>query len=391
MCGYTNHKRDLNEKSRFFFDLLPSELHIVIKSFFKHQKDIYIIGGAVRDFLFGEPIGDFDLATNARPEQITKYMNEVRVKTKPIGKKFGTVLAIVGKKAFDISTFRHEHFKILGEPPEVNFVESLEEDLVRRDFTINTIAFDPKNMKFIDKFGGIDDIQNNRLRVIGDAFIRFNEDGLRIIRFARFMSQFNLTPDSVSLNAIADIGNTARFRNPDALRIELFKILDLPNPSSGLKLLWKNEIFDTIFSKFPFSKSQNMLLVLDEGINRFNEIPRRQILIRLFGLLILFADESTLSQDNWLQIGNNLNLSQKQREILNRLYQSWITFPSDPLSRELKHWVRRTGINTSEDILPLIFLKAKIFEDSKISDKKELFSNKVYKLLTHFRRTPDDD
>ncbi|MFX0050726.1 MAG: CCA tRNA nucleotidyltransferase [Candidatus Hermodarchaeota archaeon] len=391
MCGETNHKRDLKEKGRVFFDLLPSELHIIIKIFLKHQKDIYIIGGAVRDFLFRETIGDFDLATNALPKQITKLIDEVGAKTKPIGKKFGTVLAIIGKRAFDISTFRHEHFKISGEPPQVDFVESLDEDLTRRDFTINAIAFDPKTKIFIDKYGGIDDINNYRLRVIGDAFIRFNEDGLRIIRFARFMSQFNLTPDSVSLSAIAKIGNTARFRNPDALRIELFKMLDLPNPSSGLKLLWKNEIFYTIFSKFPFSKLQNLFPILDEGINQFNEIPHRQILIRLFGLLILFADESALSQDSWLQIGNNLNLSQKQREILNRLYQSWITFPFDLQSNELKHWVRRTGINTSEDILPLIFLKAKIFGDSKILDKKELYINRVNELLSYFRKSSDGD
>jgi tRNA nucleotidyltransferase/poly(A) polymerase len=389
MCGVNNHKSDLKEKERIFLDLFPSELHIVINSLLRHQREVYIIGGAVRDFLFECSIGDFDLITDALPKQITEYLNEVGAKTKPIGEKYGTILAIVGKKAFDISTFRREHFKIPGEPPEVDFVESLEEDLVRRDFSFNAIAFDPKNKQFIDKFCGIDDIRNNRLRVIGDAYLRFREDGLRIIRLARFMSQFNVTPEPNSLDAILKIRNTAQFRSSDALRIELFKLLNLSNPSSGLKLLLKAQIFNAIFPNFPFSKSHNKLLLIEEGINRFYKIPHRQILIRLFGLLILLADESVCTEDSWLQIGKNLNLTKKQKQILNRLYQSWIMFPSDLESREFKRWFRQTGMNTSEDLLPLIFLRAEILGDFKFLAKKELYVNMVQKLLVRFRGSPD--
>ncbi|MFX0183005.1 MAG: hypothetical protein ACFE95_07995, partial [Candidatus Hodarchaeota archaeon] len=270
----------------------------------------------------------------------------------------------------------------------VDFVESLEEDLVRRDFSFNAIAFDPKNKQFIDKFSGIDDIRNNRLKVIGDAYLRFCEDGLRIIRLARFISQFKVTPEPKSLDAILKIRDTAQFRSSDALRIELFKLLNLSNPSSGLKLLLKAQIFYAIFPNFPFSKFPNTLLI-EEGINRFYKIPQRQILIRLFGLLILLVDESLCTENSWLQIGENLNLTMKQKQIINRLYQSWTTFPSDLESSEFKRWVRQTGMNTSEDLLPLIFLRAEILGDSKFLAKKELIMNMVQKILIRFRGNAD--
>ena len=103
---------DLKQKGLEFSKLLSPEVTIILDILQKHNKDAYIIGGAVRDFLLGYTIGDFDVATDALPKEISEWMNEIDAKIKPIGGDFGTVLVIIGKKAFDVSTYRKETFEV---------------------------------------------------------------------------------------------------------------------------------------------------------------------------------------------------------------------------------------------------------------------------------------
>ncbi|MHA1236866.1 MAG: hypothetical protein ACTSQ9_04295, partial [Candidatus Hodarchaeales archaeon] len=146
---------DLKQAGVEFSKNITPELNLILSTLTKNKKDAYIIGGAVRDFIFGHAVKDFDVATNAVPDQIVKWLAEVQVKTKPIGGKWGTVLAIAGKQAFDVSTYRKETFHTYGQPPEVTFINSLDDDLRRRDFQINTIVYDHKNNKIIDNYHGV--------------------------------------------------------------------------------------------------------------------------------------------------------------------------------------------------------------------------------------------
>ena len=373
---------------RKFDRLLTSDLKIIIEILQMHQKPVYIVGGAIRDFFFKEPIKDidFDIATSATPEEITAYMTEKGIKVKPIGGKYGTLLVIVRKKAFEVSTFRREVFDVLGEPPRVIFVDTIEEDLNRRDFRFNAIVYDVSRKELFDRFNGMEDIRLRRISIIGNAEDRFREDGLRIIRLARFVSKYNLKIMPDIITAIEIIGKDAKFRNPVSLQNEFFKFLLLPNPVSGLKLLFNYEVIKAVFPDLPFlevdslTKSQIM-----KYFDRFEEIPSRMPMVRLFSLLLILSRRRELTQDILVKISKHLELSKKSTQRLVRLIQSWRNFPLEFDSRTLRRWVRATGINTSEDLLPFIFINAEILGKKKILMNQNFLVSEIQKVLQSFR------
>jgi tRNA nucleotidyltransferase/poly(A) polymerase len=347
---------DLKQLGPEFSKRITPELHLILNTLIKNKKDAYIIGGAVRDFIFGQKVKDFDIATNAEPDQIVKWLADVQVRTKPIGGKWGTVLAITsGKQAFDVSTYRKEVFHTYGQPPEVIFIDSLDDDLRRRDFTINTIVYDPFSHQIIDKYHGVEDIKNGTISMIGDPNIRLLEDGLRIIRLSRFMSKFNLTPTKEITIAVQKIGKNAKFRSKRVMQFELFKLLRLQNSGVGFNFLIKMNILPSMFPNFPFTtkyKDNDSLGLLEQ----YCELPITNETTRLFGLLLLLSDENLLSENHFKQVEEDLLLSNRQCLHLNRLYVSWINFPSKPDPKTIKRWVRAAGINASENLVKIYFL-----------------------------------
>ena len=156
----------------------------------------YIVGGATRDMIMGIPVNDFDITTNALPEENLKIFKDFRVIE--TGIKHGTVTVVVDKENVEITTYRTDgEYKDNRHPENVSFTRSLARDLGRRDFTINARAYDGKG-KFIDLFGGKEDIQNKIIRAIGEPEKRFEEDALRILRAVRFSSTlgFEIEPDT---------------------------------------------------------------------------------------------------------------------------------------------------------------------------------------------------
>ncbi|MHA2108791.1 MAG: hypothetical protein ACW99R_13905 [Candidatus Hodarchaeales archaeon] len=362
---------DLKQKGEEFSTLLVPALVKIIRILQQHGKEVFIIGGAVRDFLCGHQVKDFDVATNAIPEQIIKWLKDVNIKTKPIGGKYGTVLAIEGKNAFDISTFRKETFHTYGQPPKIIFVESLDADLIRRDFRINSILYDPERREIVDKYGGWDDIQKNSISMIGDPNIRLKEDGLRVIRLARFMSKFNLTPEPEILSAVRSIGKTVKFRSTKVIQIELLKFLRVQNIKSGLMLLFENEILHGIFPEFPFETDFAQNKVYPILIEKICSFLTNDEITRLFGILLLFSDETNLNESHFDGIGSNLALSDRQRRLLQRLYTSWKNFPRNKEHSEIKRWVRATGINTSKMVTKIYFLSLLKTKDDLYNQENE--------------------
>ncbi|MCP3025879.1 CCA tRNA nucleotidyltransferase [Halobacillus sp. A5] len=154
----------------------------------------YIVGGAVRDSLLGVTVEDVDIATSLTPEEMMKVFPKVI----PVGIDHGTVLVRHASDSYEVTTYRTEAgYKDFRHPDEVTFVRSIEEDLARRDFTINAMALN-KDLEIIDPFGGREDLNNHEVRAVGEAYKRFNEDPLRIMRALRFASQlgFNLHHDT---------------------------------------------------------------------------------------------------------------------------------------------------------------------------------------------------
>ena len=148
----------------------------------------YAVGGCVRDFLLGREMGDIDIATSAMPDEVEKLLDENGIKCVETGIKHGTVTAVIDHTPYEITTFRKDGEYLDNRRPEsVEFVDELKEDLARRDFTVNAIAYN-ENEGIIDIFGGKADIDNRLIRAVGNPDRRFNEDALRIMRALRFAS-----------------------------------------------------------------------------------------------------------------------------------------------------------------------------------------------------------
>ena len=380
-----------NASIKKFYKFLTTDILTIVEILQEHKRKVYIVGGAIRDYYFNEPINevDFDIATDATPDEITKWMTEVGIKVKSIGENYGTLLVIVKKKAFEVSTLRREVFESPGVPPKVSFVENIEEDLDRRDFKFNAIVFDVTTKEFSDKYNGLEDIEQFRISMIGNAEERLREDGLRIIRLARFASKYHLEIDQELITALEKIGEAVKFRNPVALQIEFFKLLLLPNPAFGLKLLFRYNILKALFPSLSFYAREPKETVdikkIEQYLDRIKEIPSRSESVRFFFLLKVLSQKNELSKDLLLQISKDFKLSEKLMQTLVRLVQSWTDFPHNLDLKTLKRWIRATGINASEDLLPFIFLDAEISGKSDILSNQESFLHESQKIIQSFR------
>jgi len=199
--------------------------------------EAWLVGGAVRDLHAGRPVTDFDVATSATPEEVGRVFG--RKRTIPTGEKHGTVTVLTGEgKHVEVTTYRGEGAYSDGRRPDsVSFVRSLAEDLKRRDFTMNAIAYDPLEDRVEDPFGGRTDLADGLIRAVGDPLARFNEDGLRAMRAVRFAAQLGFRLDPATEAAIARTVEVFRKVSAERMRDELCKILASPRPSLGLELM----------------------------------------------------------------------------------------------------------------------------------------------------------
>jgi tRNA nucleotidyltransferase (CCA-adding enzyme) len=200
---------------------ISKEGQTVIQLLKNHQFEAYVVGGAVRDYLLNKRPSDFDFATNALPEQIKDVFKSYTIIDK--GLKHGTITVIINRKPQEITTFRadsqyldHRH------PSKVSFVNDLREDLSRRDFTINALAYDEK---VIDYFEGQKDLKKRIIRCVGDPVQRFTEDALRILRALRFSCQLNFTIEEATSIAIFKCKDYLSKVSIERLVIELNKML----------------------------------------------------------------------------------------------------------------------------------------------------------------------
>lgn len=165
----------------------------------------FYVGGCVRNFLLGIPINDYDITTNALPNQICEIFSDCNFFT--TGIKHGTVSIVINQTVYEVTTFRKEgEYTDFRHPSKVDFCSDIHLDLSRRDFTINALAYN-KNIGIIDDFKGFYDIQNRILRTVNDPYIRFNEDALRILRGIRFCSNYNLTVEENTKRQMIECAN----------------------------------------------------------------------------------------------------------------------------------------------------------------------------------------
>jgi tRNA nucleotidyltransferase (CCA-adding enzyme) len=225
---------------------VPSNVRDVCATLTSAGHQAVTVGGAVRDALIGRMPGDWDVATSAHPEHVQQLFRH----TIPTGLQHGTITVVTGKGVathVEVTTYRGEGaYTDARRPDHVVFGVPLVEDLARRDFVINAIAYDPANDEIIDPFGGIADLERNVLRAVGDPIARFTEDGLRVMRAVRFVAVLEVALDAATEAGIApalpSLAKVSRERVSDELR----KLLAARRPSLGLAIALRTGILTTI-------------------------------------------------------------------------------------------------------------------------------------------------
>lgn len=228
---------------------VPLILQQFNKVFEKHNFSAFLVGGAVRDIFLKKTASDFDVATNATPQDVMKMFNTVI----PTGIEHGTVTVHFNDLQIEVTTFRTESGYSDGRHPDsINYAATIEEDLSRRDFTMNAIAVNLSNGKIVDPFNGKKDIKNKIIRTVGNPFERFMEDGLRPIRAIRFSSKLGFI---IEEKTFLEISKPQILQKINSISIERFrdefeKILLTKTPSIGLNLLEKTGILYNFIPEF---------------------------------------------------------------------------------------------------------------------------------------------
>ncbi|MBQ0039912.1 MAG: HD domain-containing protein [Treponema sp.] len=228
---------------------IPEALKKVSDIFNTNGYCVYLVGGAVRDMIMGKEVHDYDLATDATPEQVMKIFRKVI----PTGIAHGTVTIHIFGMQLETTTFRTEADYSDGRHPDkVEYARTIEEDLSRRDFTMNAIAADLKDGTIKDPFDGMKDIKKKIIRTVGNPLERFGEDGLRPVRAIRFAGQLGFEIEEKTLEAISVPEILAKTKSISVERFhdEFCKIMKSPKPSVSLKLLESTGVLDIFIPEF---------------------------------------------------------------------------------------------------------------------------------------------
>jgi tRNA nucleotidyltransferase (CCA-adding enzyme) len=213
---------------------VPDEVLSICKRLKEHGHEAYIVGGCVRDLLLGKTPADWDVTTDAKPEEVQKIFPRVV----PTGIQHGTVTVLMSGKPFEVTTFRGEGAYSDGRRPDsVEFVRDITADLARRDFTVNAIAFDPDDERIIDPYEGRKDIERRVIRAVGVPLERFREDGLRVLRAARFTATLEFELDPETERAIAPSLDVFKKVSQERVRDEWVKAMKATRPSRAFDVM----------------------------------------------------------------------------------------------------------------------------------------------------------
>ncbi len=205
---------------------MPTHVETIIQKLNEHGFEAYAVGGCVRDSLMGRIPMDWDITTSATPYEVKKIFS----RTIDTGIQHGTVTIMIGKEGFEVTTYRVDgEYEDGRRPKEVSFTSSLYEDLKRRDFTINAMAYNQMD-GLVDSFEGVKDLEQKVIRCVGDPLERFQEDALRILRALRFRAQLGFEIDFETRLAIKSIAPNMKNVSKERIQMELVKLLQSDNP-----------------------------------------------------------------------------------------------------------------------------------------------------------------
>lgn len=284
------------QKEPLFLEALPVMQQLVDAGY-----EAYFVGGSVRDMLLHKPISDVDIATSATPQEVKEIFSH----TVDVGIEHGTVMVIHHKEGYEVTTFRTEEgYEDFRHPDKVTFVRSLEEDLKRRDFTINALAIGIDD-QLIDFFDGIGDLERQCIRCVGDAKERFNEDALRMFRAVRFVGQLGFQIEEETKNAISLLKMNLSKVAVERMKVEFEKMIQSSYRKDALTLFVETGLYQAC----PlFDEKEHILLKLAE-------FPLKEMSV--LQAWILFVDELNLSDKEVTHLLKSWKSSNEQiRDVL---------------------------------------------------------------------------
>lgn len=345
---------------------LPDKVNKIIEILTAAGYEAYAVGGCVRDSILGKEPNDWDITTSATPEE-TKGLFDRTIDT---GIKHGTVTVMLDREGFEVTTYRVDgDYEDGRHPKEVTFTASLEEDLKRRDFTINAMAYN-EQYGLVDIFGGVHDIEKGIIRCVGNAEERFTEDALRMMRAVRFSAQLGYQIDEGTKSAIRKLAPNLKLISAERIQAELVKLVTSPHPDY-LRIAYETGITEQILPEFDIcmqtaqNNPHHCYSVGEHILHAMLEIDADKVL-RL-GMLFhdigkpetLTVDEAGITHNK----GHAIVGEKMTRGILNRL-----KFDNDTIDKVTKivlyhdqeiapsdSGVRRAVNRMGEDIFPMLF------------------------------------
>lgn len=353
---------------------IPNHIKNILDKFQKNNFQIYIVGGAVRDLLMGKIVSDWDFTTDARPDDILKLF--------PDGfydNKFGTVgIPTKTTKMYEITTMRKEGtYQDYRHPNKVSWTNKIEEDLARRDFTVNAIALSLDG-KTIDPFNGQVDIKNKLIKAVGNPGKRFQEDALRLMRAIRITTELEFDVEENTYSAIKENASLIKQIAWERIRDELFKILASSNPDTGISKLREAGILQIILPELEkcfgvMQKGPKHTRIYDIGkhsLLTLKHTPSTDPLVRFAALLhdvgkadtvttaadgnVTFYNHDVVGGSLVLQIAKKCNLSKKQTDKLFRLVRfHMFTVTEDQTDSAIRRFIRNVGLENIDDMMAL--------------------------------------
>jgi poly(A) polymerase len=258
--------------------------------------ELALVGGWVRDAVMGRIQNDLDFATNAEPKHILEIVSPWASAIWEVGIEFGTVGLMKNGHSIEITTYRAEAYEEDSRKPAVQFGTSLEDDLSRRDFTINAIAIVLPQGEIFDPFGGINHIASQTIVTPGKAEQSFSDDPLRMLRAARFASQLNFTIEDSVLKAMHEMASRLAIISAERIRDEIEKLLLSNNPRKGLEVLIATTIADIVLPEIPSLK-----LEIDEH-HRHKDVYEHSLIVLEQAIELEQSHEPTLEPDIVLRL-----------------------------------------------------------------------------------------
>lgn len=357
--------------TNFDLAIAPKGLLRVCDTLHAAGKRAWIVGGCVRDTLLGKPVADWDVATDARPQELMKLFPRAI----PTGLQHGTVTVVIDKVHYEVTTLRGETTYSDGRRPDaVHFVDDITADLARRDFTINAIAVDAKTATLVDPFDGRGDIDRKRIRAVGKAQERFSEDGLRVLRAARFCATLGFDLDEDTFAAIAPTLGTYRKVSQERVRDEWVKTMKAKQPSRAFDVMLKTGILGVTCPELVegVGMEQNKYHALDvwqHGLLCMDTCVGDPIL-RIAALLhdvgkprtrafsektqdYTFYDHDKIGAEIAFPIASRLRFSNDERDRIVHLVRHHLFHYNGWTDHAVRKWIKRVGVERIQDLYAL--------------------------------------